>query len=313
MSKTPDIVPHQPRVDANTPSGLPGPPASQDSQPSLGQSAAKSYNPQPSTSPNNPLRKHNLTINTSRESRAASGPSTSTFPIAEYHPPREPYLPRSSSFLTYRTQTPSEEKNDVLGHSLPPSPGRRIVSVSSASNLRTFCYTPTTENLARRMAAQKLQTHIPRQSSSSSEDVQTGLSGPSNSYENAKSGDGSHEHQEAENDSPRTSGSMESVYDKKVFYLQEGQTPSQLDFVSSLPRIPATRARATEAERIAKWGPDVGPPCGGSTYQNPHNYKVLEAYLEPEDDPMHNVTDSTRRAGMLHTTNFCCEELRVNI
>ncbi|KAF3902386.1 hypothetical protein ABW20_dc0104256 [Dactylellina cionopaga] len=81
--------------------------------------------------------------------------------------------------------------------------------------------------------------------------------------------------------------------------LGEDETLTKIDLVSYLPRIPATSTTASEEERLAKWGPSIGPPKGGSTCRNPHSYEILEAYFEETDHPMFNVTESTRRAGKI--------------
>ncbi|KAF3159792.1 hypothetical protein TWF788_003522 [Orbilia oligospora] len=77
---------------------------------------------------------------------------------------------------------------------------------------------------------------------------------------------------------------------------EDGAT-TKADLVSYLPKIPVASTTASEEERVAKWGPKIGPPTSGDEYKNPYNYEVLETYYEQADHPMFNVAESTRRAG----------------
>ncbi|KAK6537055.1 hypothetical protein TWF281_001257 [Arthrobotrys megalospora] len=115
------------------------------------------------------------------------------------------------------------------------------------------------------------------------------------------SGDGPSEGQQGPESSQNSPTAMTSTTNASTHSLgtmrEDGTTTTKADLVSYLPKIPATSITASEEERVAKWGPNVGPPIGGSAYSNPYNYEILEAYYEQADHPMFNVAESTRRAG----------------
>ncbi|EGX45912.1 hypothetical protein AOL_s00112g101 [Orbilia oligospora ATCC 24927] len=244
-----------------------------------------------------------LSVDTSRERQCTSSPNTGVPSLAASSQSSPPKLARSSSFRALvLPQSPLE--NDrfgyILGRSFSSSTGQNCFpSNSSMTSLRTFSCTPTTENLARRMAHSSTSNHS-NNPSISSPDTETYSQPMLPSQHPTPSGDGPSENQnqgfDAQN-SPTASFTTNPSTQSLSATREDGAT-TKADLVSYLPKIPVASTTASEEERVAKWGPKIGPPTSGDEHKNPYNYEVLDTYYEQADHPMFNVAESTRRAGI---------------
>ncbi|KAK6355362.1 hypothetical protein TWF696_004471 [Orbilia brochopaga] len=256
-------------------------------------------------------RKPVLTIDTTRGNYASAGANAngsqpslsvrSAYLITRMPSFRAPPTPSISS----NPQQQQQPEYDPFNYLLCPSSAYRLGGGSSGcprnastTSLRSISCTPTTENLARRMGGHPSGPCHAASRSGSSFDFE--LCSPrfpltgDGSLDGFQPGDPGKSNS-AVPQSPTKSTGNASTHSLNSFG-EEG-TLTKMDLVSYLPKIPAASTTASEEERLAKWGPGVGPPQGGSVYKNPYNYEVLEAYSEQEDHPMYNVTESTRRAG----------------
>ncbi|KAK6361115.1 hypothetical protein TWF730_004862 [Orbilia blumenaviensis] len=245
-----------------------------------------------------------LSIDTSRDRQCTSSPNTGIPFVPGLLQPSSHQLTRASSFRTPncpRSSFESDRFGYLLGRSSSSSGQGCLPSNSSMVSLRAFSCTPTTENLARRMAyssASNYTANLPMPPLDTEPYFHPILAFQRPAF----SGDGPSEDQHslyidsAQNSlTEMTSNTNASTHSLST--TREDGTATIVDLVSYLPKIPAASTKVSEEERVAKWGPNVGPPTGGTTYRNPYNYELLEAYCEQEDHPMFNVAESTRRAG----------------
>ncbi|KAJ6260864.1 hypothetical protein Dda_3525 [Drechslerella dactyloides] len=258
-------------------------------------------------------RKPSLSINTTRENHALSGANAddpqlspslrSAYRITRVPSFRTPLTPASSAFAIPQQQQQQQSEYDPFNYLLCSSsaylrPGGGCTANTSTTSLRSISCTPTTENLARRMGGHSSgPCHAPSRSGSSFDSEFCSQRFPltgDGSLDGFQQGDPGKSNT-AGPQSPTKSAGNTSTHSLNSFG-EEG-TLTKIDLVSYLPKIPVACTTASEEERLAKWGPGIGPPKGGSVYKNPHNYEILEAYFEKADHPMYNVTESTRRAG----------------
>ncbi|KAK6503595.1 hypothetical protein TWF481_008608 [Arthrobotrys musiformis] len=249
-----------------------------------------------------------LSVDTSRERQCASGPNTGVPFVPASLAASSPQIARASSFRAlYPLQSSLE--SDRLGYfpsryspsSSSSSSHNYLPSSPSMTSLRTFSCTPTTENLARRMAQSNTPNHT-NSLSMSSLDSESHFHQTPTSQRPTSSGDGLIEGQtqqgsETYRASPTEMKLTENASTHSLSTPREDGAATKADLVSYLPRIPAASTTASEEERVAKWGPEIGPPTVEGSYTNPYNYGILEAYCEQADHPMYNVAESTRRAG----------------
>ncbi|KAF3901620.1 hypothetical protein ABW21_db0205596 [Orbilia brochopaga] len=202
---------------------------------------------------------------------------------------------------TDTSQQQQQSDYDPYNYLLCPSSAYRLGGGcprnASTTSLRSISCTPTTENLARRMGGHPNSPCHATSRSGSSFDSE--LYSPRFPLVGDLSLDGTQGDPGKSNlavpQSPTKSTGNASTHSLNPFG-EEG-TLTKIDLISYLPKIPAASTTASEEERLAKWGPGVGPPQAGSVHKNPYNYEVLEAYFEQEEHPMYNVTENTRRAG----------------
>ncbi|KAK6351643.1 hypothetical protein TWF718_004797 [Orbilia javanica] len=251
--------------------------------------------PQPSVP-----QKASLSVDTSGDRRCTSSPNTGVPSLAA-----PPQLTRASSFRNSNLPqflVENDQFGHILGRSLSSSSGQNYVpSNSSMTALRTFSCTPTTENLARRMAHSGSSSHTTNLSVSSL-DTEPYFHQMTTSQRPTSSGDGPPEGQNQQgsdgaHNPPTGTKSIANPNAHPLNTTREDAPVTKAGLVSYLPRIPAASTTASEKERVAKWGPEIGPPTDGSTYRNPYHYEILDAYSEQVDHPMFNVAESTRRAG----------------
>ncbi|KAK6500573.1 hypothetical protein TWF506_003345 [Arthrobotrys conoides] len=246
-----------------------------------------------------------LSIDTSRERQCTSSPNTEVPFLAAPPQSSSPQPTRASSFRALIPPQSSVENDRfgyLLGRSFSSSSSQNCFpSNTSMTSLRTFSCTPTTENLARRMAHSSTSNHATNLSVSSL-DAEPYFHPIIPTQRSTPSGDGASENQnqqgsESAEDPPTTMTSTANTSAHPSNITRGDGMTTKTDLVSYLPRIPVALTTASEEERIAKWGPKVGPPISGDEYKNPYNYEILDTYCEQADHPMFNVAESTRRAG----------------
>ncbi|KAF3910129.1 hypothetical protein AA313_de0206610 [Arthrobotrys entomopaga] len=251
-------------------------------------------------------------IDTSRNTPRCHSSSSSNIPQLSSRLKASPSITRTQSFSLKQEsvqQLPDSEsyKYPVLHSSAHQT---RFINCPPSSSLWNISCTPTTENLARRMFRSEATRHAstPSVSSNDSESSFHQSKGP-HLQSLARDGPAEqanthHRHSEMQERVDRDkkdqhlipSTARDSSIHSSSAFAEDG-TSRKIGLISYLPKIPATPTTASEEERLAKWGPNIGPPRGGSTLKNPYNYDVLEAYFEEADHPMFNVAETTRRAG----------------